>query len=253
MEFTEIDHGKTFDFGKTAAFYASYRDIYPAQLYTKLRALGVAADGTHWLDLGTGTGVLPKNLYNENARITAADISREQIAFAKKEAEENGLDIRYICAPAENTGLPEGSFDAVTAAKCFFYFDRDKMQTEIRRLLKPGGMFIKIFMTWKETDPVASFSQALVRRMNPQWTSADAALRDITDDLFPGRATERFTAELPFTRESWHGRMCACRGTLAAMDEKTFGAWEEAHKKYLSGLPERFTVEHEVIISRFVL
>ncbi len=62
MNFENIDNGNSFDFGKTSEAYAKYRDIYPKELYDRLRELGVAADGTAWLDIGTGTGVFPKNL-----------------------------------------------------------------------------------------------------------------------------------------------------------------------------------------------
>ena len=253
MNLTSIDHGNAFDFGRTSEEYAKYRDIYPPELYDRLRELGVAADGTAWLDLGTGTGVLPKNLYNPNADITGADISAEQISFARKEAEQNGWHIRYLVSPAETTGLPDHAFDAVTAAQCFFYFDREKMREELLRLLKPGGVFIKIFMDWLPDDPIAAESSALVRQCNPRWRSSEKALLDITDDLFPGRVTETFYTDLPFTRESWHGRMCACRGTLASMDAATFAEWERRHLKMLSRRPERFTVKHKIYISYFIL
>jgi ubiquinone/menaquinone biosynthesis C-methylase UbiE len=251
MKLDGIDNGQAFDFGTTAAQYAAYRDIYPAALYARLRALGVAADGTAWLDLGTGTGVLPKNLYNPKARITGADISAEQIAFAKAEADRNGWDITYLVAPAEETGLPDRSFDTVTAAQCFWYFDKEKMRAELRRLLKPGGVFIKVFMNWDLTDPIGGESIRLTEKHNPRWTGAKMSAADIYDDLFPGRQTEVFTAEIPFTREHWHGRMCACRGTLASMDKATFAAWEEAHLRFLGKCPESFTVRHRVYISRF--
>ena len=253
MELNGIDNGQAFDFGKTAAHYAAYRDIYPAALYARLRALGVAADGTAWLDLGTGTGVLPKNLYNPKASITGADISAEQIAFAKQEAAQNGWDITYLVAPAEDTGLPDRSFDTVTAAQCFWYFDKEKMRKELTRLMKPGGVFIKVFMNWDLTDPIGAESIRLTETYNPCWNGAKMSAADIYDDLFPGRQTEEFTEELPFTRESWHGRMCACRGTLASMDAATFAAWEKAHLQFLQTCPQSFPVRHRVYISRFMV
>ena len=253
MNFINIDHGNAFDFGRTSAEYAKYRDIYPAELYDRLRELGVAADGAAWLDLGTGTGVLPKNLYNPNADITGADISEEQISFARKEAEQNGWHIRYLVSPAESTGMPDNAFDAITAAQCFWYFDRDKMREEISRLLKPGGVFVKIYMSYTIDDPIAAKSHRLVKRVNKNWTPGASGSRDMFDDLFPGRVTETFYADLPFTRESWHGRMCACRGTLASMDAATFAAWERRHLKMLSHSPENFTVKHKIYISYFIL
>ena len=253
MNLSTIDHGNTFDFGRTSEEYAKYRDIYPPELYARLRELCVAADGTAWLDLGTGTGVLPKNLYNPNAAITGADISEEQISFARKEADRNGWNIRYLVSPAETTGLPDHAFDAITAAQCFWYFDRDKMREEISRLLKPGGVFVKIYMSYTIDDPIAAKSHRLVKRVNKNWTPGASGSKDMFDDLFPGRVTETFFVDLPFTRESWHGRMCACRGTLASMDAKTFAEWERRHLKMLSRCPERFTVRHKIYISYFIL
>lgn len=55
----KFDNGKAFDWGLTSEDYAKYRDIYPKKLYQRLKELGVANDGTSWLDLGTGTGMLP--------------------------------------------------------------------------------------------------------------------------------------------------------------------------------------------------
>ena len=57
-----IDHGRPFDFGRVSSDYAKYRDIYPQELYRRLRALEIGCQGQSVLDLGTGTGVLPRNL-----------------------------------------------------------------------------------------------------------------------------------------------------------------------------------------------
>lgn len=253
MKINSIDKGRAFDFGKTAAFYAAYRDIYPQELYDRLRALGVGAGGTAWLDLGTGTGVLPKNLYNANTDITGVDISAEQIAFAKQEADESGRNINYFVSPAESTGLPDNSFDVITAAQCFWYFGRDKMQSEIKRMLRPGGRFVKIFMNWDFEDKIAAESISLVEQFNPGWNSGRNADADMYDDIFPGRQTESFYADIPFDRESWHGRMTACRGTLASMDAETFESWDKAHREFLGTCPETFKVRHIVYISHFTM
>ncbi len=251
MKFENIDNGNSFDFGKTSEAYAKYRDIYPKELYDRLRELGVAADGTAWLDIGTGTGVFPKNLYNENAKITAVDISAEQISFAKAEAEKNGRNIDYIVSPAEETCLPDSSFDTITAAQCFWYLDREKMQSEIKRLLKPGGKFIKVYLTYTLDDKIAAKSHELVKKMNNNWTPGASGSKDMYDDLFPDRQTETFYCDIPFTRETWHGRMCACRGTLASMDGDMFRKWDEKHRNFLEKCPESFTIKHKVYITYF--
>jgi len=252
MKKKSIDGGKAFDWGLTSRQYARYRDIYPPQLYERLRALGVAADGTSWLDLGTGTGILPQNLYNPKAEIIGVDISEEQIAYAGRKAAENGWGIRYLIAPAERTGFPDNRFDCITAAQCFGYFDREVMKAEIKRLLKPQGVFIKVYMDWCTDDEIGGASIRLVKKYNKKWNSG-SGFADIYDDLFDGRVTESLYCDIPFTRESWHGRMCACRGTLASMSKVQFEKWSEAHKELLKAYPERFTVKHKLYITCFTI
>ena len=40
-----IDHGRPFDFGRVSSDYAKYRDIYPQELYRRLRALEILEPG----------------------------------------------------------------------------------------------------------------------------------------------------------------------------------------------------------------
>ena len=76
---SRIDAGKPFDWGRTSADYARFRDIYPEIFYQKITDRGLCISGQHVLDLGTGTGVLPRNMYRFGARWTGTDISPEQI------------------------------------------------------------------------------------------------------------------------------------------------------------------------------
>jgi ribosomal protein L11 methylase PrmA len=59
----EIDNGKAFDWGKASKDYAKFRDIDPELFYRKIVGLGLCIQGQKGLDLGTGTGVLPRNMY----------------------------------------------------------------------------------------------------------------------------------------------------------------------------------------------
>ena len=57
-----IDNGKKFDWGRTSENYAKYRDIYPEEFYEKIIKHGLCVKGQYVLDIGTGTGVLPRNM-----------------------------------------------------------------------------------------------------------------------------------------------------------------------------------------------
>lgn len=91
---------------------------------------------------------MPQNLYNPKTEIFGVDISEEQINYAKVAAEKSNFNINYLVSPAESTGLSDHRFDCITAAQCFGYFNRAVMKTEIKRMLKPNGRFIKIYITY---------------------------------------------------------------------------------------------------------
>ena len=63
-----IDGGKAFDWGKTSADYAKFRDIYPQEFYDKMIKRELCIKGQRVLDVGTGTGVLPRNMYRYGAK-----------------------------------------------------------------------------------------------------------------------------------------------------------------------------------------
>ena len=58
----KIDGGDAFDWGRTSADYARFRDIYPPEFYEHILRRNCGTAGQRMLDLGTGTGVLPRNL-----------------------------------------------------------------------------------------------------------------------------------------------------------------------------------------------
>ena len=76
MIIQEIDKGKPFDWGKTSDDYAKYRDIYPQEFYNCILNLGLCKDGQKVLDIGTGTGVLPRNMYKYGAEWTESELER---------------------------------------------------------------------------------------------------------------------------------------------------------------------------------
>lgn len=73
-----IDGGKAFDWGRTSGDYARFRDIYPTEFYEKIAACGIGISGQSVLDLGTGTGVLPRNMYRFGAKWTGRTYPRSR-------------------------------------------------------------------------------------------------------------------------------------------------------------------------------
>lgn len=248
-----IDHGKAFDWGKASKDYARYRDIYPKAFYAKMAELSLGIKGQDVLDLGTGTGVIPRNMYHYGAKWTGMDISENQIAYARELSRETGMKIDYLVSSAEKLEFPENSFDVITACQCFMYFDREVLVPKIHRMLKPGGHFAVLYMAWlPEESEIANTSEKLVLKYNPSWTGAHMTRYSLNVPSWCGSLFEPvnlLTFDLPvtFTRESWHGRMKACRGIGAStLSEEKKAAWEREHTAYMQTVPEEFEILHYV-------
>ena len=246
-----IDAGKPFDWGKTSEEYARYRDIYPEEFYRRIVDRGLCIEGQNVLDLGTGTGVLPRNMYRFGAHWTGIDISPEQIEQAKRLSEAAKMNIRYEAIPAEKIDFPNESFDVITACQCFSYFDYERLMPKLAMLLKPAGKMLILYMAWLPfEDEIAGRSEALVLKYSPDWSGAGEMrhpirIPDIAYDYFEVDHHEEFEILLPFTRGSWHGRMKACRGVGASLSEEELNRWESEHKKMLDETaPEQFKVLH---------
>lgn len=249
-----IDGGRAFDWGRTSRDYARFRDIYPAEFYEKIAACGVGVKGQSVLDLGTGTGVLPRNMYSFGARWTGTDISPEQIEQAK--ILSRGMEIDYYASPAEKLDFQNAAFDAVTACQCFWYFDHEKLIPQLCRVLKSSGLFLVLCMEWlPHEDRIAEMSENLVLKYSPHWSGAGETMHPIEIPACYGERfelvhREEWKLKVHFTRESWNGRMKACRGIGASLSPEKIERWEREHMAMLfENVPEEFDVLHFAAVS----
>ena len=246
-----IDSGKAFDWGRTSREYAKYRDIYPEKFYQKIVDRGLCIKEQRVLDIGTGTGVLPRNMYKYGARWTGTDISPEQIEQAKILADASKLKIDFQTVPTEQIDFEKESFDVITACQCFWYFDHEKVIPKLADLLKPDGKLLILYMAWLPyEDKIAGASEELVLKYSPKWSGAGETrhpiwIPDVAYDYFELEDHEEYDLIVPFTKESWHGRMRACRGVGASLSEEELTRWDREHRELLDKIaPEEFEVKH---------
>ena len=186
--------------------------------------------------------------------ITAIDVVENQITSAREmSAAENisGIDFRVM--PAERLSeFEDNSFDAVTACQCFCYFDHDIVAPEIARILKPGGRLIIAYISWLPFESeTAMASEKLMLRYNPQWTGHSHVLKpvgshhELYDRLFRQVGDVCENVDVPYTRESWNGRVCACRAILPSLPADVCAEFSREHMELLAGIaPESFNIEH---------
>lgn len=255
-----IDKGKAFDWGKTSSEYAKYRDIYPPEFYKKIVDRGLCIKGQKVLDLGTGTGVLPRNMYKFGADWTGTDISPEQIEMAKRLAKDAGMKIDFRTVPTEalrsQTDFKKGTFDVITACQCFWYFDHEKVMPVLADLLKPNGKLVILYMAWlPQEDEIAGQSEKLILKYSPSWSGAgehrhEIWVPEVAYNHFEKEEHEEYDIKVPFTKEAWHGRIKASRGIGASLSPQELEKWDKEHRALLDKIaPEQFEIIHYAAIT----
>lgn len=251
MKDTSKDGDNVFDWGKTSSDYSKWRPNYPDRFFHALALFGVGLPGQRILDLGTGVGFLALRFAQSGSNVTGVDISREQIEEARRRAASLGVTADFRIAHAEETGLPAASFDAITASQSWLYFDKERAIPEVRRMLRAGGVLVTSHFGWlPRLDPIARASEQLVLQHNPQWSAGD-----LTGEVpykprwaeghFRVKAMFAFNEAIPFTRESWRGRIRACRGIGATLSAEQTAVFDREHETLLKTIaPESFCVLH---------
>jgi len=230
------------DFGRTAADYSRFRQGFPPEFFERLRGLGIGVPGQRVLDLGTGSGQMARGLALGGARVTALDRSAELLAAAHRLDREAGVTIEQVRASAEQTGLPAASFDVVTAAQCWHWFEQERLGPELLRVLVPGGRLLIAQLDWlPRPGSVVAATEALILAHNPDWTMAGMDglpthyVADVERAGFDGLETFSYDLELHYSHEAWRGRIRASAGVAASLD----AAGTERFDRELSALLAR--------------
>src|SRR5688500_11761247 len=119
------------DFSPTVEDYVQFRKPFPTGLFERLKRLGVGLAGQRVLDAGAGTGLLGGELARRGCEVTVTDVSPALLLRARRD----GVTV-LAAARAEALPFDDGTFDVVTAAQCWHWFDRDVAPREICRVLR---------------------------------------------------------------------------------------------------------------------
>ena len=97
------------------------------------------------LDIATGTLVIPRKILEQKVpgiKITGLDITESMLRHGQKKLSTEGLQsaIDLTCADAMALPYADGAFDVVVSGLASHHMDIPLMLSEMKRVLKPGGL-----------------------------------------------------------------------------------------------------------------
>ena len=127
--------------------YHSARRGYPVEVFSYLKEL-TKGSGSKVLDLGCGTGISTRQLKEFNFEVIGTDKDTVMIDMALKLSP----DMDYIVALADKLPFNNNEFDVVTAFTAFHWFNNYESLSEIKRILRPEGMFFAALKTNRKDE-----------------------------------------------------------------------------------------------------
>ena len=158
-------------FSDKSELYEIARPLYPKELYEYLVSI-VPSTQQVW-DCACGNGQAAISLVQYFDHVKATDVSQEQIANAKQHPK-----IEYAVSESEDTNFADNSFDLVCVAQALHWFQHDQFWNEVKRVLKPNGIFAAWGYTWPrvntEVDQIVK--EKILNSIAPYWAPQNKLL-----------------------------------------------------------------------------
>ncbi|PIQ42362.1 MAG: SAM-dependent methyltransferase [Gammaproteobacteria bacterium CG11_big_fil_rev_8_21_14_0_20_46_22] len=231
-------------FSNQADLYARYRPDYPRELFEAI-AQKASAHESVW-DCATGNGQAAVALADYFDRVEATDLSQKQIDHAASHPK-----VHYFAAPAEASGLADSSQDCVTVAQALHWFAGEPFYREVRRVLKPGGVFAAWTYALSLTDE-SDIADAIVHFyknvVGPYWDRERQYVDKDYLDLpmpFSGSLRESFSVSRQWSLEDYLGYMSSWSAVQnyikqAGVDPVSTFARPALEKVWAKGEPKDF-------------
>ena len=168
-------------FNDKSDIYRNARPRYPRVLYDSLAELCENHDRA-W-DAASGNGQAAIDLTEYYVEVKATDISEQQISHALTHPK-----VEYSVQPSEATTFEDSSFDLICVAQALHWFDYERFWPEVKRVLKPNGIFAAWGYSWFKIQPDVDhiIEHELFEIIRPYWVRQNQRLWDHYVDVpFP--------------------------------------------------------------------
>ena len=187
----------------------------------KLVAACRIGPGQRVLDVAAGTGNVAIRAAEAGAQVVASDLTPENFTSGQREAEEHGVELRWVEADAEALPFADDEFDAVTSSfGAIFAADHRAVADELLRVCRPGGTIGMANFTAR--GPAKEFFETLAQYMPPPPPRAQAPLEWGDEEHVRGLFGDRVSS-LTLTREVYVERSPAGPDAYVDLFKRTFG------------------------------
>jgi ubiquinone/menaquinone biosynthesis C-methylase UbiE len=124
--------------------YSKYRTEYPKEFIDYLYENIELSNDSIIADIGSGTGKLSCKLLLKGSQVYSVEPNDDMRRVAQNDLSRFSKFVS-IKGTAENTTLQNSSVDFITVGTAFHWFDMDQFKKECKRILKPNG---KVILVW---------------------------------------------------------------------------------------------------------
>src|SRR5262245_52319056 len=101
--------------------------------------------GKRIIDVGAGLGESSIYFALKGAKVTCTDLSPAMVSLVSHLAARHGVQVDPVVAAAEDLKVASSEFDIAYVANTIHHVaDKHSLFRELRRVLKPGGVFVSI-------------------------------------------------------------------------------------------------------------
>ena len=214
-------------FSGKADVYQQARPTYAPEALNFISQNWQIGEGSMVADVGSGTGILSRQLISLRAKVYAVEPNADMRAKAEELLGKNSNFVS-VNGTAEQTTLPDHKFHLVTAAAAFHWFDPQAFKQECERILLPGGA---VLLLWNEANLSAEINlgrERIYQKYCPNFkgfSGGNDQENEVKRAFFDGKLQERrFPNPLTYDRQGFINRALSSSYSLTEKDAE-YGAY----------------------------